>query len=85
MGGFPHGCAGKADLEAFVCRIKQPAAVGWDSLGKAADEPPASPLWKRWRISYPADLATFRRRAESLASLLDPSDGERPVHEDLQG
>jgi transcriptional regulator with XRE-family HTH domain len=85
MGGFPGGCAGKADLEAFLGGTKQPTAARWDSLGKAADDPPALPLWKRWRISYPADLATFRRRAESLASLLETPDGERPPRHDSEG
>jgi transcriptional regulator with XRE-family HTH domain len=69
LGGFPGGCAGKEDLRAFVKRIKPPPAGRWDSLGRSVDRAPASPLWKRWHINYPADLATFRKRAESLVSL----------------
>jgi transcriptional regulator with XRE-family HTH domain len=85
MGGFPGGCPGKPDLEAFVSGTKQPTAARWDSLGKAADEPPALPLWKRWKINYPADLATFRRRAETLASLRETPDGQRPTRDDSEG
>jgi transcriptional regulator with XRE-family HTH domain len=69
MGGFPGGCPGKEPLQAFVKRIKIPATTRWDSLGRAADKPPTSPLWKRWRISYQADLATFRTRAEGMVAL----------------
>jgi hypothetical protein len=68
-GGFPGGCPGKEQLQSFVKRIKLPSTSRWDSLGRGGDKPPASPLWKRWRISYPADLASFRKRAQSLVSL----------------
>ncbi len=69
MGGFPGGCPGKEDLAAFVKKVKKPRTERWDSLGKPAHEPLTSPLWKRWRINYATDLATFRQRAEGLASL----------------
>lgn len=69
QGGFPGGCPGKEHLQAFVKRVKLPSGTRWDGLGRAADKTPASPIWKRWRISYQADLATFRKRAESLVSL----------------
>jgi transcriptional regulator with XRE-family HTH domain len=68
-GGFPGGCPGKEDLIAFVKRIKKPAADRWDDLGRPSGRPPTSPIWKRWRINYSADLATFRGRAESLVKL----------------
>jgi len=68
-GGFPGGCPGKEDLLAFVKRIKKPPPDRWDDLGRPAERPPASPVWKRWRINYAADLATFLQRAEGLVSL----------------
>jgi transcriptional regulator with XRE-family HTH domain len=68
-GGFPGGCPGKDDLQTFLAGVKIAKTAVWDGLGKATDQPPTSAVWRRWRISYPADLATFRRRAESLASL----------------
>jgi hypothetical protein len=67
--GFPGGCPGKEDLAAFVKGVRQPTTDTWDSLGKPADEPPRSPLWKRWRINYAASPATFRQRAEALLAL----------------
>jgi hypothetical protein len=69
MGGFPGGCFGKKDLAAFVKGVKKPPLDHWDDLGRPADAPPTSPLWKRWRISYPADLTAFRQRAEGLVAL----------------
>ena len=69
MSGFPGGCPGKEDLAAFIIPIKKPLPERWDDLGRPADQPPTSPLWKRWRINYAADLATFRQRAEALAAL----------------
>jgi transcriptional regulator with XRE-family HTH domain len=69
VGGFPGGCPGKEDLTAFVKTIKRPPPARWDSLGRPAPALPASPVWKRWRINYAADLDTFRQRAETLASL----------------
>lgn len=69
QGGFPGGCPGKESLAKFVKLIKKPPFDRWDSLGHSSPEPPASPVWKRWRINYAADLETFRRRAKSLLSL----------------
>jgi transcriptional regulator with XRE-family HTH domain len=79
MGGFPGGCPGKDDLAAFVKRVPKPPLHRWDDLGRAAHEPPASPVWKRWRIRYPADLATFRARAESLVSLANTEGNPLPA------
>jgi transcriptional regulator with XRE-family HTH domain len=67
-GGFPGGCPGRDDLAGFVKRIRQPPADRWDNLGRLA-EPPRSPIWRRWRIKYPGDLATFKQRAQHLVSL----------------
>jgi transcriptional regulator with XRE-family HTH domain len=69
IGGFPGGCPAKEDLVAFVKSIKKPAPHRWDDLGRPAEKPATSPIWKRWRINYAADLATFRQRALSLVSL----------------
>jgi transcriptional regulator with XRE-family HTH domain len=68
-GGFPDGCPGKADLTAFVKRVKIPSTKPWDDLGHPADAPPTSAIWKRWRISYAGELTNFHKRAEELASL----------------
>jgi transcriptional regulator with XRE-family HTH domain len=69
LAGFPGGCPGKEDLAAFLKRVKKLPSSPWDDLGRPAQEPPTSPVWKRWRINYAADLATFRQRAEALLSL----------------
>src|SRR5262245_19596797 len=74
MGGFPGGCPGKGSLAAFVKWVKRPRTDRWDGLGRPAHEPPTSPLWKRWRINYAADLGTFRQRAEGLVSLRQTQD-----------
>lgn len=68
-GGFPGGCPGRDDLAAFVKGIKRPPPGRCDDLGWPAHEPPASPVWKRWRINYAADLLAFQHRAESLVAL----------------
>jgi transcriptional regulator with XRE-family HTH domain len=81
LGGFPGGCPGKEDLAAFVKRLKRPPSARWDDLGRPAETPPTSPLWKRWRISYAADLATFRQRAEGLVSLAKAEGRASPVQE----
>jgi transcriptional regulator with XRE-family HTH domain len=65
--GFPGGCVDPYSLEEFLRGVPAPGAgddLGWPS----ADErlPPVS---KRWRVTYPADLALFRERAERLLEL----------------
>jgi transcriptional regulator with XRE-family HTH domain len=71
LGGFPGGCPAKSDLERFLRRVRPPVGTAWDGLGKAADATPSLPIWKRWKINYPADLVTFRQRAETLISFQD--------------
>jgi len=65
---FPGGCHAQRRLEQFV-KWSMPRA-GEDSLGHPAEDgrtlPPVS---KRWKVTYAADLATFRRRAEQLWAL----------------
>jgi transcriptional regulator with XRE-family HTH domain len=77
--GFPGGCR-KGPLERFLRATDLPGeSEAWDDLGKPAAEPPASPLWRRWRIAYDADLTQFRDRAEHLHSLrIQPA--SRPAH-----
>jgi transcriptional regulator with XRE-family HTH domain len=69
IGGFPGGCPAKEDLVTFVKSIKKPPPHRWDDRGRPAEEPATSPIWKRWRINYAADPATFRQRALELAAL----------------
>jgi transcriptional regulator with XRE-family HTH domain len=69
-GGFPGGCR-KRPLERFT-RIVPAAATepdAWDSLGRPMAKLPTSPIWKRWRINYDADLAQFEERARHLDEL----------------
>jgi transcriptional regulator with XRE-family HTH domain len=69
-GGFPGGCR-KRPLERFT-RIVPAAATepdAWDSLGRPMAKLPTSPIWKRWRINYDADLAQFEQRARHLDEL----------------
>jgi transcriptional regulator with XRE-family HTH domain len=69
-GGFPGGCR-REPLERFTRMIPTAASRpdAWDSLGRPMAKGPTSPLWKRWRISYDADLAGFERRARHLDEL----------------
>ena len=71
-GGFPGGCR-KRRLERFA-RIIPAAAAGpdaWDSLGRPMAKRPASPIWKRWRINYDADLDQFEQRPGTSMSCAD--------------
>lgn len=67
--GFPGGCREQRKLELFV-EWATPRAED-DSLGHPVDDakkrPPVS---KRWKVTYAADLSTFKERAEQLRALL---------------
>jgi|GEM_PF-1876094 len=64
--GFPGGCR-KGPLERFLQQVDLPGeSEPWDDLGACATNPSTSPLWRRWRIAYDADLSQFRQRAEHL-------------------
>jgi transcriptional regulator with XRE-family HTH domain len=80
--GFPGGCR-KEPLARFtrVIRGPSPDRDVWDSLGRPMAKLPTSPLWKRWRISYDADLAVFEQRARHLNELR----GQSGVHISLTG
>ena len=75
--GFPGGCR-KEPLARFtrVIRAPSPERHAWNSLGRPMAKLPTSPLWKRWRISYDADLAVFEQRARHLNELR----GQSGVH-----
>lgn len=77
-GGFPGGCR-KEPLGRFTraVRAPRPELVPWDDLGRPMTAPPKSPIWRRWRINYDADLARFEQRARNLAELRGQSDGQR--------
>jgi transcriptional regulator with XRE-family HTH domain len=67
--GFPGGCR-KGPLERFLRNADFPGeSEPWEDLGKPAAAPSTSPLWRRWKITYDAELSQFRQRAEHLQSL----------------
>jgi transcriptional regulator with XRE-family HTH domain len=73
--GFPGGCH-KQSLERFLKSVGAGKTLSedipWDGLGKPVTEPPASPIWRRWRINYAASLQGFEERARSLDRLRAP-------------
>ena len=77
-GGFPGGCR-KEPLNRFTRMIPAPprGSETWDSLGRPMASTPTSPIWKRWRINYDADLAQFEQRARHLDELRKESDGHQ--------
>lgn len=69
--GFPEGCR-RGALERFVRSVRlPPRGTPWDDLGRPADRPPTSPVWRRWKIRYGAELEDFTRRALALAQICD--------------
>jgi hypothetical protein len=77
-GGFPGGCR-KEQLIDFTRRIPAPLSGSgeWDGLGRPMARTPTSPIWKRWRINYEADVEQFEQRARTLDALRKNSDGRR--------
>jgi transcriptional regulator with XRE-family HTH domain len=77
-GGFPGGCR-KRPLERFTRMIRAAEAEtdAWDSLGRPMAKYPTSPIWKRWRINYDADLDRFKQRAGHLDELRRPHESKR--------
>lgn len=69
-GAFPGGCR-RDQLIRFTRRISTPSPESndWDDLGRPTVDAPTSPIWRRWRINYDADLTQFERRARRLDEL----------------
>ncbi len=65
--GFPGGCR-RGPLERFIKVVGlPPTAKPWDDLGRPTENPPKSPIWRRWKIRYGAEIDDFERRALALA------------------
>jgi len=65
--GFPGECR-RGPLERFVKVVRlPPQGTPWDDLGRPAEGPPTSPIWRRWKISNGVKLEDFTRRALALA------------------
>ncbi len=77
-GGFPGGCR-KEQLVRFARKVPAPppGPDEWDGLGRPMAGVPKSPVWKRWRISYEANLERFERRARDLDELRKDLNGHR--------
>lgn len=77
-GGFPGGCR-RDQLVRFTRGIPlpPPESDDWDDLGRPMPTAPTSPIWKRWRINYDADLTQFEQRARRLDELHGQSDLRR--------
>jgi transcriptional regulator with XRE-family HTH domain len=77
-GGFPGGCR-KGPLARFTQMVSAPlpGSDDWDDLGRPMAKAPTSPLWRRWRIRYDADLAQFEQRARHLDELRRRPGGHR--------
>jgi len=73
-GGFPGGCR-RDLLTRFLKNVSVPdgGKAAWDDLGRPPAKPPSSPIWKRWRITYDADLSVFEQRARQLLDLRSQS------------
>jgi transcriptional regulator with XRE-family HTH domain len=69
-GGFLGGCR-REPLVRLTQIIRTPSSERdvWDSLGRPMAKPPTSPIWRRWKISYDADLDQFDQRARHLDEL----------------
>ncbi len=52
-----------------IIRFPSTECDSWDGLGHRMATLPKSPLWKRWRINYDANLDEFNERAKLLDEL----------------
>jgi transcriptional regulator with XRE-family HTH domain len=68
--GFPGGCVDRYSLSEFLRSV--PAPETEDDLGRPPLGARLPPVSKRWGVTYPADLASFRERAERLLELREP-------------
>ena len=71
VAGSPADVGGISSAR-FIKMISNPKRkqFRWDGLGRPMAKPPASPIWKRWRIDHESDLETFKQRASHLHELL---------------
>lgn len=70
-GGFPGGCNTEG-LTIYVGDVEDAGdrrSLEWDSLSLNSTGLPGSPIWKRWKIVYEADLTAFKDRAVGLTEL----------------
>ncbi len=66
--GFPGGCPSLPTLETYIRFVNLPTTVDSSlEYPEVADSRP--PVSRRWKIGYPAQLASFRERAEHLHAL----------------
>lgn len=79
-GGFPGGCR-KEPLARLVRIIRAPSPEPdhWDCLGRPMAKQPTSPIWRRWRIRYDANLDVFEQRARHLDELRGQSGVHLPL------
>ena len=84
-GGFPGGCH-KEPLARLVRIIRAPSAERdrWDCLGRPMAKQPTSPIWRRWRIRYDANLDVFEQRARHLDELRGQLGVRLPSRRDQQ-
>jgi hypothetical protein len=75
--GFPGGCPARRELARLERSVPRPQET--DSLGRPAGQERLPPVSRQWNITYPASLATFRRRAEELHSCWATSGGLGPA------
>ena len=66
--GFPGGCTSLPTLETYIRLVTLPTEVDSSlEFPEIAESRP--PVSRRWKIGYPAQLASFQKRAESLQAI----------------
>jgi transcriptional regulator with XRE-family HTH domain len=81
--GFPGGIWQPRNLAGLVRIAKRPDQA--DSLGRPATTKGLAPLWKKWNVTYAADLSTFRTRAEGLHRMIQADSFWRSFFERRRG
>ena len=86
---FPGGCLARPLLSRLLNQARtrreaadHPSRRQPDALGRPAEGTALHPVWKRWGVTYAADLATFRERAQRLAALRATEQPDGPSVED---
>ncbi len=69
--GFPGGCKNTQQLTSFKEQFRRNMSPHghWHSLGRPMSKEPTSPIWRRWRINFDAQLSDFEERARQLVEL----------------